>query len=78
MIKKLFFTLTLLAMTVSMSAQKTDMNQFIDNLMSRMTLDEKIGQLTLLPGGDVTTGQLMNSPLAERAQQGRLGAVLSC
>ena len=77
MIKKLFFTLILLTMTVSLPAQKTDMNQFIDNLMSRMTLDEKIGQLTLLPGGDVTTGQLMNSPLAERAQQGRLGAVLN-
>ena len=30
------------------------MNQFITNLMSKMTLDEKLGQLNLPGAGDIT------------------------
>lgn len=49
----------------------------VDALMSRMTTEEKIGQLNLLPGGDITTGAVMNSPLAEKVKAGELGAVLN-
>ncbi|MGM9708941.1 MAG: beta-glucosidase BglX [Prevotella sp.] len=62
---------------LSVSAQKLPMREYVDNLMSKMTLDEKIGQLNLLPGGDVTTGAVMNSPLAQLAAEGKLGAVLN-
>ena len=62
---------------LSVSAQKLPMREYVDNLMSKMTLDEKIGQLNLLPGGDVTTGAVMNSPLAQLAADGKLGAVLN-
>ena len=53
------------------------MNTFISQLMGRMTLEEKIGQLNLLPGGDIVTGKEMDSPLARLTAEGKLGAVLS-
>lgn len=65
-------TAALLA-ALSVSAQKLPMREYVDNLMSKMTLDEKIGQLNLLPGGDVTTGAVMNSPLAQLAAEGKIG-----
>lgn len=66
--------LALLALLASGCSQSADR---VGELMSRMTLDEKIGQLNLLPGGDLTTGAVLNSPLAEKAKAGELGAVLN-
>ena len=70
------FVVAILAAT-SVFAQKKPMNEFIDELMSKMTLEEKIGQLNLLPGNDITTGAVMNSPLAQLTAEGKLGAVLN-
>ena len=53
------------------------MDQFVAELMQKMTVEEKIGQLNLLPGGDLTTGAVMNSPLAEKVEAGELGAILN-
>ena len=61
----------------SVFAQKKPMKEFVNELMAKMTLDEKIGQLNLLPGGDVTTGAIMDSPLAQLTAAGQLGAVLN-
>ena len=69
-------TIGLMAATLTVSAQ-TDMATYVDRLMAKMTLEEKIGQLNLLPGGDITTGAVMNSPLGSLAAQGKLGAVLN-
>lgn len=69
-------TATLLA-ALTVSAQKMPMMEYVDHLMSTMTLEEKIGQLNLLPGNDITTGAVMNSPLAQLAAEGKLGAVLN-
>ena len=54
-----------------------DMNQFVGELMARMTVEEKIGQLNLLPGGDVTTGAKKESPLLSLVAQGKIGALLN-
>ena len=70
------FVVAILAAT-SVFAQKKPMNEFINELMSKMTLEEKIGQLNLLPGNDITTGAVMNSPLAQLTAEGKLGAVLN-
>lgn len=68
-------TITLaLAASLLASCQPADR---VGALMERMTLDEKIGQLNLLPGGDITTGAVLNSPLAEKVKAGQLGAVLN-
>ena len=75
--KRLLLTISLAGCWLFGLAQSQDMKSFIDNLMSKMTTEEKIGQLNLLPGGDITTGAVMNSPLAKLATEGRLGAVLN-
>ena len=61
----------------SIFAQIKPMKEFVNELMAKMTLEEKIGQLNLLPGGDVTTGAIMDSPLAQLTAAGQLGAVLN-
>ena len=45
-------------------ATDAGMNAFVDDLMGRMTLEEKIGQLNLPAGGDVVSGQVFDTDLA--------------
>lgn len=54
-----------------------DMNRFIDSLMSRMTLSEKIGQLNLPGAGDITTGQAKNSDIAGQIRKGNVGGLFN-
>ena len=61
----------------SAQAQDQKMNAFIDRLMARMTVEEKLGQMNLLPGTSATTGELKNSPLLTLIEQGKLGTVLN-
>jgi len=62
-----------------MQAQKSpqDMNRFIDVLMKRMTVDEKIGQLNLPVTGDITTGQAKSSDIAGRIKRGEVGGLFN-
>ena len=53
------------------------MNEFISELMGKMTVQEKIGQLNLLPLGDIQTGISENSSVGEAIRQGRLSAILN-
>lgn len=53
------------------------MNRFIDNLMSRMTLNEKIGQLNLQVAGDITTGSAQDTEVIGDVAAGRLGGVFN-
>ena len=53
------------------------MNEFVSELMGKMTVQEKIGQLNLLPSGDIQTGISENSSVSEAIRQGRLGAILN-
>ncbi len=75
--KKILLSIAIACIALSMSAQKKSMQQTVDELMMRMTIEEKIGQLNLLPGGDITTGAVMNSPLAEKVKASQLGAILN-
>ena len=61
----------------TMRAEESDMNGFIDQLMKKMTLEEKVGQLNLLPGKDVTTGSAVKSSFSQLIEKGQLGAVLN-
>ena len=69
----------LLFATLSVHAQKSpqDMNRFIDALMKRMTVDEKIGQLNLPVTGDITTGQAKSSDIAGRIKRGEVGGLFN-
>lgn len=58
-------------------SEKNDMNLFIDDLMSQMTLSEKIGQLNLPASGEIITGQAKSSNVAERIRKGQVGGLLN-
>lgn len=78
--KKLTILLALLLMGVTgMQAQKSpqDMNRFIDALMKKMTVDEKIGQLNLPVTGDITTGQAKSSDIAGKIKRGEVGGLFN-
>jgi len=53
------------------------MNTFISSLMSRMTLDEKIGQLNLLTGGEATTGSVVSTDVESKIKKGQVGGIFS-
>jgi len=53
------------------------MDRFIDSLMRRMTLDEKIGQLNLPVSGDIVTGQASSSDIAGKVRQGKVGGLFN-
>lgn len=50
---------------------------FIDDLLSKMTLDEKIGQLNLPTSGDITTGQANSSNIAKNIEEGKVGGLFN-
>ena len=53
------------------------MNAFIDNLMSKMTLQEKIGQLNLPVTGDIVTGEAKSSDIATSIKNGQVGGLFN-
>ena len=53
------------------------MNQFVDDLMARMTLQEKIGQLTLLTSDWESTGPTMRDEYRQDIAAGRVGALFN-
>ncbi|MGB4414393.1 MAG: beta-glucosidase BglX [Paludibacter sp.] len=53
------------------------MDQFITNLMSKMTLDEKIGQLNLPSSDDFVTGEARNSNIGKKVEEGRVGGLFN-
>lgn len=53
------------------------MTPFIDQLMSKMTLQEKIGQLNLMVAGDITTGGAMNTKVGGDIAAGNMGGVFN-
>ncbi|MFY7651999.1 MAG: beta-glucosidase BglX [Chitinophagaceae bacterium] len=77
--KKWFFFTFLLSASFIVKAQQQDieMNKFIDDLMKKMTIDEKIGQLNLPGAGDITTGQAANSNIAQKIKSGQVGGLFN-
>ncbi|WP_242918604.1 beta-glucosidase BglX [Pontibacter liquoris] len=54
-----------------------EMTRFIDELMSKMTLDEKIGQLNLLAVGFDVTGPVVSQNVDENIRKGNVGGVFN-
>ena len=76
--KKLTIVLVLsLFALVQTQAQDVKMNAFISNLMGKMTLDEKIGQLNLPGSGDIVTGQASNSDIGKKIKDGLVGGLFN-
>ena len=61
----------------NVQAQSDKMQTFVNSLMSKMTIDEKIGQLNLPGAGDITTGQAGNSGIAKKIEEGKVGGLFN-
>ena len=77
MYKKLLFIAALVVALASCSGPKSEMDKFIDDLMSKMTVEEKIGQLNLPVAGDIVTGQAKSSNVSERIRAGEVGGLFN-
>lgn len=75
--KKAIFSAALGLLSLSATAQDAAMDKFVDDLMSRMTLEEKIGQLNLQVAGDITTGQAQDTQVAGLIKAGKMGGVFN-
>lgn len=83
--KKLFVLISLIfslgASAQSPQIKKADaeMDKFITDLMSKMTLEEKIGQLHQISGGDVVSGELSSegNKVALQIRKGEVGSMLN-
>ncbi len=80
--KRVFFTVFIAAFitAVTVHAQQTKdpkMDSFIANLMSKMTLEEKIGQMNLPSEGDIITGLGANNNIAAKIKKGQVGGMFN-
>ncbi|SHI33054.1 beta-glucosidase [Tangfeifania diversioriginum] len=76
--KKLLFLAAAVALFIScgQQEQKSEMDTFIGDLMSEMTIEEKIGQLNLItPGGGIPTGSVVSTDVEEKIKTGRVGGI---
>ena len=61
-----------------LQAQNTEMRQYVDNLLSKMTLEEKLGQLNLVPASDeIVTGGTVDTQVGQRIASGQLGGIFN-
>ncbi|MEO6355959.1 MAG: beta-glucosidase BglX [Ferruginibacter sp.] len=70
----------LLSISLQATAQNNDaakMKTFIDVLMKKMTLEEKLGQLNLPGAGDIVTGQASNSDIGKKIREGKVGGLFN-
>src|SRR6201996_5793896 len=81
--RPLFFLLVLIttasvfAQTPKTAPSQKKMDDFINNLMSKMTLDEKIGQLNLVSVGFDVTGPIVSKNVNENIEKGNVGGVFN-
>ena len=78
--KKLILINSLLLIAIlslAQNAKDAKMHQFVNNLMSKMTLEEKLGQLNLPASSDFVTGAVSSSDIAEKVKAGKVGGVFN-
>jgi len=76
--KRIFLVMALACSTMmAWSADKATMDRFIDDLMSKMTLQEKIGQLNLPVTGDIITGSTVSGDVVGKIKAGQVGGLFN-
>lgn len=78
--KKILFLVSFVSMMFASCAKESkdaEMDKFVTDLMSKMTLQEKIGQLNLPGAGDITTGQAKNTDTGTKVKDGKIGGVFN-
>ncbi len=54
-----------------------NMDKFVNSLLKKMTLEEKIGQLNLPGSGDIVTGQAKSSDIGRKIKEGKVGGLFN-
>ncbi|HLS94317.1 MAG TPA: beta-glucosidase BglX [Sphingobacterium sp.] len=78
--KKIAIWMLSFAATCSWSVKaQTDpkMETFISGLMGKMTVEEKIGQLNLVTGGEAVTGSVVSTGVETKIKAGQIGGIFS-
>ena len=76
--KSILFALAMVVGTLSVQAvDQTKMDQFINDLMGKMTLQEKIGQLNLPVTGDIITGSTVSGDVVGKIKAGQVGGLFN-
>ena len=77
--KRYIFLFAVVFISQFAMGQKDDakMKIFVDNLMKKMTLEEKLGQLNLPGSGDIVTGQAGNSDIGKKIREGKVGGLFN-
>ena len=65
------------SITANAQQNSAKMNAFINSVMSKMTLDEKLGQLNLPGSGDIVTGQAKSSDIGKKIREGKVGGLFN-
>ena len=71
--KSLFVFFIICSFTAN--AQSNKMNDFIHNLMKKMTLEEKIGQLNLVTPCGAVTGAVVSKDVDDKIRKGQVGGL---
>jgi beta-glucosidase len=72
----LLFALLVSVTAMAQTNSTAKMNTFVNILMSKMTIAEKIGQLNLLtPGGGILTGAVVSSDVEKKIIDGNVGGL---
>ena len=56
----------------SQTSKDVKRHQFVNDLMKKMTLEEKLGQLNLPASSDFVTGAVSSSDIAQKVKEGKL------
>lgn len=65
--------ITFFSCSESGGGKEMEMDRFVTDLMGKMTIREKLGQLNLPSGGDLVTGSVMNSELSDMIRKEEIG-----
>ncbi len=75
--RRILLAAVLAMLGTSVPASDKTMDGFISGLMRKMTLREKIGQLNLLPAGEIVTGAEINTEVSGSIAAGDVGGVFN-
>lgn len=71
-----YFLITFLSLSLTALAQQQQRIPQVEELLAKMTLDEKIGQLNLVtPGGGVATGAVVSDNVEAKIKAGEVGGM---
>ena len=71
------FVTTMVTAQTNKQAKNDKMNKFVQGLLAKMTLEEKLGQLNLPAASDFVTGAVSSSDIADKVKAGKVGGVFN-